>query len=66
MKGTYHHEPRDKVQLLDDVEQVEEEQDASDPEAAHGAKVEPIGPRVPVVLRDHDADRPDKVEHLLN
>ena len=47
------------------MEQVEEQQDASDPKAAHGTEVEPIGPRVPIVLRYHDANEADYVDQLF-
>jgi hypothetical protein len=47
------------------VEQVEEQQDAGDPKAAHGTEVEPIGPRVPIVLRYHDANEADYVDQLF-
>ena len=47
------------------MEEVKGQQDARDPEAAHGTKIEPVGPRVPVVLRHHDADEADDVHQLL-
>jgi len=57
-----HHDPGDKVELFDDVEKVEGEQNSSNPKTTHGAEIEPIGPRVVIVFRNHDANEAQYIQ----
>lgn len=61
---THHHDPGDKVKFFDDVKQIERQQDAGYPESAHGAKVEPVGSRVVIHFRHHNANEAQNVENL--
>ena len=61
---THHHDPRNKVKFFDDVKQVKCQEDSGYPESAHGAKVEPVGPRVVIHFRHHNADEAQNVQNL--
>ena len=61
---SYHHDPGDKVELFDDVEKVEGEQNSSNPKTTHGAEIEPIGSRVVIVFRNHDANEAQYIQQL--
>ena len=52
------------MQFFDDMEEVKGEQNTRDPEATHGTEIEPIRPRVVVVLRDHDANEAQNIQQL--
>lgn len=54
--------PRQAVELLDDVEEVEHQQDQTEPEASHRYSVEERGPGDRVEVRHLDADEAHQVE----
>lgn len=58
---TYNFKPRDPDELFHNVEQVEDEQDPREPEAAHGHGIEPSSPAVVAVSRHRYAYKSQEI-----
>lgn len=61
MTVTYNLKPRDPGELLHNVEQVENEQDPREPEAAHGHGIEPSSPAMAAVGRHRYAYKSQEI-----
>ena len=47
------------------MEKVEGEQNSCNPKATHGAEIEPIGPRMVIIFRHHDANEAQYIQQLI-